>query len=190
MVANPPPIVDQDLWDRVQQSLREHLGSARTKRTRQSSEALLAGKLFDDRGTRRVSSVYGWPLRWRESNRTTRTPSPPWSRGRTMGSTSSSVWLRGTWGALGRDTLELSPWHRSCASCLRTITRACARRPWQRWRTSQAKAHRRRAVSGVDLGGLSLQRWTECAMHTKRHVKRFDRRFRAFFHAASTQTER
>jgi site-specific DNA recombinase len=47
-----PPIVDQDLWDRVQQSLREHLGSARTKRTRQSSEALLAGKLFDDRGNR------------------------------------------------------------------------------------------------------------------------------------------
>ena len=46
------PIVDQDLWDRVQQSLREHLGSARTKRTRQSSEALLAGKLFDDRGNR------------------------------------------------------------------------------------------------------------------------------------------
>ena len=47
-----PPIVDQDLWDRVQQSLREHLGSARTKTTRQSSEALLAGKLFDDRGNR------------------------------------------------------------------------------------------------------------------------------------------
>ena len=47
-----PPIVDQDLWDRVQLSLREHLGSARTKRTRQSSEALLAGKLFDDRGNR------------------------------------------------------------------------------------------------------------------------------------------
>src|SRR5271165_3441746 len=47
-----PPLVDQDLWDRVQQSLREHLGSARTKRTRQSSEALLAGKLFDDRGNR------------------------------------------------------------------------------------------------------------------------------------------
>src|SRR5208337_267310 len=47
-----PAIVDQELWDRVQQSLRENLGSARTKRTRQSSEALLAGKLFDDRGNR------------------------------------------------------------------------------------------------------------------------------------------
>jgi len=47
-----PPIVDQDLWDRVQQSLRNHLGTARVKRTRQSSEALLAGKLFDDRGNR------------------------------------------------------------------------------------------------------------------------------------------
>src|SRR5271165_2172595 len=47
-----PPIVDQELWDLVQQSLRNHLGATRTKRTRQSSEALLAGKLFDDRGNR------------------------------------------------------------------------------------------------------------------------------------------
>jgi len=47
-----PPIVTQDLWDAVQQSLRVHLGAARTKRTRQSSEALLAGKLFDDQGNR------------------------------------------------------------------------------------------------------------------------------------------
>ena len=30
------------------------------------------------------------------------------------------VWQRGTWGALGRDTLELSPWYRSCASCSTT----------------------------------------------------------------------
>jgi site-specific DNA recombinase len=45
-----PPIVDQDLWDRVQQSLRDHL--AVSGRTRRSSEALLAGKLFDDRGNR------------------------------------------------------------------------------------------------------------------------------------------
>ena len=47
-----PPIVDQDLWDRVQQSLRNHLGAAGTAKTRRSSEALLAGKLFDDRGNR------------------------------------------------------------------------------------------------------------------------------------------
>ena len=46
------PIVSQDLWDQVQQNLREHLGAERTKRTRQASEALLAGKLFDDRGNR------------------------------------------------------------------------------------------------------------------------------------------
>jgi len=25
---------------------------------------------------------------------------------------SSAVWQRGAWGALGRDTLELSPWYR------------------------------------------------------------------------------
>src|SRR5215467_10681 len=62
-----------------------------------------------------------------ESNRRAPTPSPPWSRGRAMGSPSSAVWQCGTWGALGRDTLELSPWYRSCASCSTTTTRACAR---------------------------------------------------------------
>ncbi len=46
------PIVPQDLWDQIQQTLREHLGAERTKRTRQASEALLVGKLFDDRGNR------------------------------------------------------------------------------------------------------------------------------------------
>ena len=47
-----PPIVTQDLWDQVQQSLSDHLGAARTKRTRQASEALLTGKLFDNGGNR------------------------------------------------------------------------------------------------------------------------------------------
>src|SRR5208282_937913 len=47
-----PPIVTQDLWDQVQQSLRDHLGTVRTKRTRQSSDALLIGKLYDDGGNR------------------------------------------------------------------------------------------------------------------------------------------
>jgi site-specific DNA recombinase len=47
-----PPIVTLDLWDEVQQSLSGHLGAARTKRTRQPSDALLAGKLYDDGGNR------------------------------------------------------------------------------------------------------------------------------------------
>src|ERR1700722_3098918 len=47
-----PPIVMLDLWDQVQQSLRDHLGAARTKRTRQSSDALLIAKLYDDSGNR------------------------------------------------------------------------------------------------------------------------------------------
>ena len=47
-----PPIVTLDLWDEVQQSLSDHLGAARTKRTRQSSDALLAGQLYDDGGNR------------------------------------------------------------------------------------------------------------------------------------------
>jgi hypothetical protein len=46
------PIVLQELWDRVQQCLSERRGILMTRRTRQSSEAPLAGKLFDDRGNR------------------------------------------------------------------------------------------------------------------------------------------
>ena len=46
------PIVPQDLWDQVQQRLRDHLGAERAGRSRRASEALLAGKLFDDRGNR------------------------------------------------------------------------------------------------------------------------------------------
>jgi site-specific DNA recombinase len=45
-------IVTQDLWNEVRQSLGDHLGAARTKRTRQSSESLLTGKLYDDSGRR------------------------------------------------------------------------------------------------------------------------------------------
>jgi site-specific DNA recombinase len=41
-----------DLWDEVPQSLGDHLGAARTNRTRQSSDALLIGKLYDDGGNR------------------------------------------------------------------------------------------------------------------------------------------
>ena len=40
------------LWDQVQQRLSDRHGALTTKRTRQASEALLAGKLFDDRGNR------------------------------------------------------------------------------------------------------------------------------------------
>jgi site-specific DNA recombinase len=47
-----PSVVTLDLWDEVQQSLSDHLGTARTKRTRQSSDALLTGKLYDDGGNR------------------------------------------------------------------------------------------------------------------------------------------
>jgi site-specific DNA recombinase len=47
-----PPIVTQDLWDEVRQSLGDRLGAVRTKRTRQSSDALLTGKLYDGSGNR------------------------------------------------------------------------------------------------------------------------------------------
>src|SRR5208337_4347233 len=44
------PIVDQETWDRVQSLLAEH--AQHKKVPRQDSDALLAGKLFDDRGNR------------------------------------------------------------------------------------------------------------------------------------------
>ena len=46
------PIVSRDLWEQVQQLLSDRHGALMAKRTRQASEALLAGKLFDDRGNR------------------------------------------------------------------------------------------------------------------------------------------
>ena len=61
-----PSIVTQDLWDEVQQRLGDHLGASRKNRTRQSSDALLAGKLYDD-GGRRMSPAWArkGPKRWR-----------------------------------------------------------------------------------------------------------------------------
>jgi site-specific DNA recombinase len=61
-----PPIVTQDLWDEVRQSLRDHLGAARTKGTRQSSDALLMGKLYDD-ADRRMNPTWArkGSKRWR-----------------------------------------------------------------------------------------------------------------------------
>jgi len=44
------PIVDQETWDRVQLLLAEHV--RRSKASFQNSDALLAGKLFDDHGNR------------------------------------------------------------------------------------------------------------------------------------------
>ncbi len=43
-------IIDKDIWDRVQSLLADH--AQRTESSRQNSEALLAGKLYDDRGNR------------------------------------------------------------------------------------------------------------------------------------------
>src|SRR5471030_2890024 len=45
-----PAIVDRTLWDRVQHTLEDHLQSNSQRRDRQSTNALLVGKLFDDRG--------------------------------------------------------------------------------------------------------------------------------------------
>jgi site-specific DNA recombinase len=47
-----PAIVTQDLWNEVRQSLGDQLRVARTKRTRQSSDALLTGKFYDGSGRR------------------------------------------------------------------------------------------------------------------------------------------
>jgi site-specific DNA recombinase len=64
--GNHLPIVTQDLWDAVRQSLGDHLRAARTKRTRQSSDALLTGKFFDD-SDRRMNPTWAkkGSKRWR-----------------------------------------------------------------------------------------------------------------------------
>ena len=61
-----PSIVDRDLWDRVQGKLKDHAAIVKGQRTRQASDALLVGKLFDDRGNR-MSSTWArkGSKRWR-----------------------------------------------------------------------------------------------------------------------------
>jgi site-specific DNA recombinase len=46
------PIVSQELWDQVQRCFADRRGAFITKKARQASDALLAGKLFDDSGNR------------------------------------------------------------------------------------------------------------------------------------------
>jgi site-specific DNA recombinase len=64
--GNHPPIVTGDLWDEVRQRLCDHLGGARGKRTRQSSDALLTGKFYDD-SDRRMNPTWAkkGSKRWR-----------------------------------------------------------------------------------------------------------------------------
>ena len=59
-------ILPQELWEQVQRGLRDHRSAARTNRTRQSSDALLMGKLYDDGGNR-MSPAWArkGPKRWR-----------------------------------------------------------------------------------------------------------------------------
>jgi site-specific DNA recombinase len=51
-----PAIVDRELWDKVQQSLEDNLAAKSQRRDRQSTNALLVGKLFDDRGNLMIPS--------------------------------------------------------------------------------------------------------------------------------------
>ncbi len=48
------PVVTGDTCDRVQQTPGDHLGAARTKRKRGSSDVLLAGELYDYIGDRTI----------------------------------------------------------------------------------------------------------------------------------------
>jgi site-specific DNA recombinase len=45
-----PAIIDRELWDKVQRNLEDRLATKNQRRDRQSTNALLTGKLFDDRG--------------------------------------------------------------------------------------------------------------------------------------------
>src|SRR3984957_8339484 len=60
------PIVTQHLWNDVRQTLGDHLGGARSKRTRQSSDAQLMGMLYDD-SDRRMNRAWAkkGSKRWR-----------------------------------------------------------------------------------------------------------------------------
>jgi site-specific DNA recombinase len=54
LAGEQPAIVDRDLFDAVQAKLSEQLNNHKT--TRMKSEALLAGRIFDDRGNRMTPS--------------------------------------------------------------------------------------------------------------------------------------
>jgi site-specific DNA recombinase len=55
-----PAIVGREHWDKAQQSLKDHLTTKTQRRDRQSTNALLIGKLFDDRGNLMTPS---WSMR-------------------------------------------------------------------------------------------------------------------------------
>ena len=54
LAGEQPPIVDRDLFEAVQAKLSEQANNHKT--TRMKSEALLAGRIFDDRGNRMTPS--------------------------------------------------------------------------------------------------------------------------------------
>src|SRR5262249_5311979 len=54
LAGEQPAIVDRDLFDAVQAKLSEQLNNYKTERMK--SEALLAGRIFDDRGNRMTPS--------------------------------------------------------------------------------------------------------------------------------------
>jgi site-specific DNA recombinase len=59
-----PGIIDRGLWEQVQQKLSEHAVKAR--RSHQASDAMLLGKLYDDRGNRMTPTwARKGPKRWR-----------------------------------------------------------------------------------------------------------------------------
>jgi site-specific DNA recombinase len=45
-----PAIVDRELWDKVQESLQDHLATDKARRERRSTGSLLVAKLFDENG--------------------------------------------------------------------------------------------------------------------------------------------
>jgi hypothetical protein len=80
LAGEQPAIVDRDLFEAVQAKLSEQLNNHKTARMK--SEALLAGRLFDDRGNRVLDAPFsdvtrGHAGRRRQSN--------PGSRGRELG---------------------------------------------------------------------------------------------------------
>lgn len=64
-----PAIIDRDLFNAVQKKLNEQANNRKTTRTRTKFEALLTGRIFDDRGNRMspgigVTRLSGMPVEW------------------------------------------------------------------------------------------------------------------------------
>ena len=139
------PIVDQETWDRVQRCLRSMLSAAGNC---QSSDALLAGKLFDDRGNRM-------------------SPSHAAKDGRRWRYYVSQAVLQG-----GNTRLDPSPGRRRSRSSDGSRKRCARRRPPPRGRVGMSSISRRRAATARQPILRRCARATTMQSHARHRARR------------------